>query len=109
MANASKHKDTVFKVGDSVRVHQSIVEGEKTRIQIFEGVVLAIKASGDPTYTVRKIASGQIGVEKIFPLYAPSVVKVEVKKSGFVRRAKLYYLRDRVGKSATKVRESKKS
>lgn len=107
MANSITHKNVAFKVGDTIRVHQSIVEGEKSRIQIFEGVVLGIKASGDPTFTVRKIASGQIGVEKIFPLHAPSVTKIEVKKSGSVRRAKLYYLRDRVGKSATKVKESK--
>lgn len=109
MSNTTKHHEVSFKVGDTVRVHQSIMEGEKSRIQIFEGVVIAIKASGDPTFTVRKIASGQIGVEKIFPLHTPTVVKIEVKKSGSVRRAKLYYLRDRVGKSATRIKEDKKS
>lgn len=107
MANSITHKGITFKVGDTIRVHQSIVEGEKSRIQIFEGVVIAIKASGDPTFTVRKIASGQIGVEKIFPLHAPSVTKIDIKKAGLARRAKLYYLRDRIGKSATKVKESK--
>ena len=107
MANSITHKGITLKVGDTIRVHQSIVEGEKSRIQIFEGVVIAIKASGDPTFTVRKIASGQIGVEKIFPLHAPSVTKIDIKKAGLARRAKLYYLRDRIGKSATKVKESK--
>lgn len=108
MANQITHKDTTFKVGDSVRVHQTIQEGEKSRIQYFEGIVIAIKASGDPTFTVRKIGANQIGVEKIFPLNAPVVQKVEVKKEGNVRRAKLYYLRDRIGRRATKVRELKR-
>lgn len=107
MANKATHNDTTFKVGDTVQVHQTIKEGDKSRIQVFEGIVIAIKASGDPTFTVRKIASGQIGVEKIFPLRAPAVKKIEVKRQGSVRRAKLYYLRDRLGHRATKVREAK--
>ena len=107
MANRITHKDTTFHVGDTVRVHQSITEGEKSRIQIFEGVVIAISANNDPTFVVRKIATGGIGVEKIFPLNAPVVVKVEVKKTSFTRRAKLYYLRDLVGKAATKIRDKK--
>lgn len=107
MANQITHKDTTFHVGDTVRVHQSIQEGEKSRIQMFEGIVIAIKASGDPTFTVRKIGANQIAVEKIFPIHAPVVDKVEVKKTSFVRRAKLYYLRDLVGKSASKLREAK--
>jgi large subunit ribosomal protein L19 len=109
MANQATHKDITFHVGDSVRVHQSIKEGDKSRIQIFEGVVIAIHAKDDPTFVVRKIATGSIGVEKIFPLNAPVVVKVEVKKSSFTRRAKLYYLRDLIGKAASKIRESKKA
>ena len=109
MANQATHKDTTFHVGDTVRVHQTIKEGEKSRIQIFEGVVIAIHAKDDPTFVVRKIATGAIGVEKIFPLNALVVVKVEIKKSSFNRRAKLYYLRDLIGKAATKIRESKKS
>ena len=107
MANAATHKGVTFKVGDTVRVHQSIKEGGKSRIQVFEGVVIAISANGEPTFVVRKIATGGIGVEKIFPLNAPVVEKVEVKKAGFVRRAKLYFLRDRIGKRATKVHEAK--
>lgn len=108
MANQLTHKDTTFHVGDTVRVHTMIQEGDKSRIQIFEGIVIAIKKSGDPTFTVRKVASNQIAVEKIFPLNAPVVNRVEVKKTSFTRRAKLYYLRDLVGKSATRLREAKK-
>lgn len=108
MANQITHKETTFHVGDTVRVHQSIKEeGDKTRIQIFEGVVIAIHAKDDPTFVVRKIATGSIGVEKIFPLHAPVVVKVEVKKTSFTRRAKLYYLRDLKGKAATNVKVAK--
>lgn len=107
MANSLVHQEVTFHVGDTVRVHQSIKEGDKSRVQIFEGVVIAIHKHDDPTFVVRKIATGGIGVEKIFPLHAPTVVKIEVKKTGFVRRAKLYYLRDRVGKSATKVTDTK--
>jgi large subunit ribosomal protein L19 len=107
MANSATHNDTPFHVGDTVRVHQSIKEGEKSRIQIFEGIVIAIKSAGDTTFTVRKIATGQIGVEKIFPLHAPVVAKVEVKKTSFTRRAKLYHLRNLVGKKATTIRAAK--
>jgi large subunit ribosomal protein L19 len=104
MANQMTHKDTIFHVGDIIRVHQKIQEGEKTRIQIFEGLVIAESANGDPTFTVRKIGVGGIGVEKIFPLHAPVIDKIEVKRPGTVRRAKLYFLRSRVGKNATKVK-----
>lgn len=107
MANSAVHNHTSFHVGDTVRVHQSIKEGDKSRIQIFEGVVIAIHAQDDPTFVVRKIATGAIGVEKIFPLHAPVVVKVEVKKTSYSRRAKLYFLRNLVGRAATKIRESK--
>jgi len=109
MANNITHQETTFHVGDTIRVHQTIQEGDKSRIQVFEGLVIAIKKSGDPTFTVRKIASGGIGVEKIFPLHAPSLTKIEIKKPGRVRQAKLYYLRSRLGKAATKVREVKKA
>ncbi len=108
MTNQITHKETTFHVGDTVKVHQTIKEGEKSRVQIFEGIVIAIKASGSPTFIVRKIATGQIGVEKIFPLNATVVEKIEVKKTSFSRRAKLYYLRDLVGRRATKVKEAKK-
>ena len=87
-------KDTPVHVGDVVRVHQRIVEGDKERIQIFEGMILSIKGRGDnQMFTVRKIATGGIGVERVFPLNSPWITKIDVKKKGDVRRAKLYYVR----------------
>ncbi|MBP2056964.1 large subunit ribosomal protein L19 [Lactobacillus colini] len=89
-----------FRPGDTIRVHVRVVEGSHERIQIFEGVVIKRKGAGiSATYTVRKISSG-IGVERTFPVNDPRVAKVEVKRQGRVRRAKLYYLRERHGKSA---------
>jgi large subunit ribosomal protein L19 len=89
-----------FRIGDTVKVHFRIVEGKGERVQIMEGVVIAIKNSGlSKTFMVRKISYG-VGVERIFPLHSPRVEKVEVIRHGKVRRAKLYYLRERVGKSA---------
>ena len=93
------------KIGDTVRVHVKVKEGSRERIQIFEGIVIAKKHGGiEETFTVRRISYG-IGVEKVFPVHAPSVQKIEVVRHGKVRRAKLYYLRDRVGKAA-KVKEA---
>lgn len=93
-----------FNVGDTVKVYFQIVEGTNQRVQAFEGIVIAINNSGiRKTFTVRKISYG-IGVERIFPLNSPRIEKIEVLRRGKVRRAKLYYLRDRVGKSA-KVKE----
>lgn len=89
-----------FKPGDTVRVHVRVVEGDKQRIQVFQGVVIARRGGGTrETFTVRKI-SGGIGVERIFPLHSPNVDKIEVVRRGRVRRAKLYYLRDLRGKAA---------
>lgn len=89
-----------FRAGDTVRVHVRVVEGSHERIQLFEGVVIKRKGAGiSATYTVRKIASG-VGVERTFPVNDPRVAKVEVVRHGRVRRAKLYYLRERHGKSA---------
>ena len=89
-----------FKPGDSVRVHVRVVEGDKHRIQVFQGVVIARRGGGTrETFTVRKI-SGGIGVERIFPLHSPNVDKIEVMRRGRVRRAKLYYLRNLRGKAA---------
>ena len=91
-------------VGDTVRVHVKIKEGSRERIQVFEGIVIAKKHGGiEETITVRRLAYG-VGVEKVFPLHSPSIEKIETVRTGFVRRAKLYYLRDRVGKAA-KIRE----
>ncbi|HHT53543.1 MAG TPA: 50S ribosomal protein L19 [Clostridiales bacterium] len=94
----------VFNIGDTVRVHNRIREGNRQRIQLFEGTVIAKRGSGiSETFTVRRISYG-CGVEKTFPLHSPNVEKVEVIRRGKIRRAKLYYLRDRVGK-ASKVKE----
>lgn len=91
-------------VGDTVRVHIRVKEGNRERIQVFEGTVIAKKHGGiEETITVRRLSYG-VGVEKVFPVHSPSIEKIETVRSGFVRRAKLYYLRDRVGKAA-KVRE----
>lgn len=93
-----------FDIGDTVDVHVRIIEGEKERIQIFNGVVIAKNSTGiNENFTVRRLVAGE-GVERIFPLHAPRVEKVEVKRRGRVHRAKLYYLRDRIGK-ATRLRE----
>lgn len=93
-----------FNVGDTVRVHNRITEGSKTRVQVYEGTVIARHGGGiSATFTVRRVSYG-CGVEKTFPLHSPNVEKVEVIRRGAVRRAKLYYLRDRVGKAA-KVKE----
>ena len=100
-----KAEPPVVTVGDTVRVHLKVKEGNRERIQIFEGTVIAKKHGGiEESFTVRRISYG-IGVEKVFPLHAPSIEKVEVVRHGKVRRAKLYYLRDRVGKAA-KVKEA---
>ncbi len=99
-----KEEVPVVEIGDTVKVHVKIREGEKERIQIFEGTVIARKGSGvSETFTVRRVSYG-VGVERVFPLHSPNVVKVESVRHGRVRRAKLYYLRDRVGKAA-KVKE----
>lgn len=89
-----------FSAGDTLRVHVRIKEGERERIQVFEGVCIARNGGGlNESYTVRKISFGE-GVERVFPLYSPMVEQIEIKRKGKVRRAKLYYLRDRRGKSA---------
>src|SRR5580692_8390157 len=94
-----------FGVGDSVRVHTKVVEGDKERIQIFSGVVIGRRGHGlNCTFTVRRISYGE-GVERIFPLHSPRIDKVEVERKGSVRRAKLTYLRKRLGKGATLVKE----
>ena len=96
-----------IRIGDTVKLHLKIKENDKERIQIFEGVVISLKGSGlSSTITVRKISYG-VGVEKIFPLHSPVLDKIEIVKRGTVRRAKLYYLRNRVGKKALKVQNIK--
>lgn len=119
--DGEKKKDVTFHVGDTVRVHYKLIEKEKVagktkrevreetheRTQVFEGIVIAIKNGGINTmFTVRRIGAAAVGIERIFPLQSPWIKKIDVKKSGDVRRAKLYYLRSRTGKSATKIDEA---
>ncbi|MBR7142474.1 MAG: 50S ribosomal protein L19 [Clostridia bacterium] len=99
-------KDNIpaFNIGDNVKVHCKVSEGSRERIQVFEGTVIAKKNGGiSETFTVRRVSYG-VGVEKTFPLHSPKIEKIELSRTGKVRRAKLYYLRDRVGKAA-KVKE----
>ena len=105
-AKSLKAQRPEFAIGDTVDVHTRILEGEKERIQIFNGVVIAKSGSGSrEMFVVRRIVAGE-GVERKFPLHSPKIAKVEVKRSGVSRRAKLYYLRDRSGKS-TRLREKR--
>ena len=100
-----KAEAPVANVGDTVRVHIKVKEGNRERIQVFEGTVIAKKQGGlEETFTVRRVSYG-VGVEKVFPIHAPSIEKIETVRHGKVRRAKLYYLRNRVGKAA-KVKEA---
>lgn len=97
-----------FKAGDTIKVGINIKEGDKNRIQYFEGICIALRGHGvNRSFTIRKIAANNIGVEKIFPIYSESLASIEVVRIGRVRRAKLYYLRDRKGKSA-RIKELKK-
>lgn len=120
MANQTSWNTISFRVGDTVRVHYKLIEHEKVagktkrevkeetreRTQVFEGIVIAIRGSGaNCMFTVRHMGVGAIGVERIFPLISPWIRKLEVKKRGDVRRAKLYYLRGRTGKAATRITE----
>lgn len=103
--NNMKKEVEQFGIGDTVRVYAKITEGDKERIQGFEGIVIARKGGGiSETFTVRKVVQG-VGVERIFPLHSPKVDRIKVVKRGKVRRAKLYYLRDRIGSAATKIEE----
>lgn len=100
-----RKEPAVFAVGDSVRVHTKVVEGDKERVQVFSGVVIGRRGHGiNSTFTVRRISYGE-GVERVFPVHSPRVEKVEVERAGNVRRAKLTYLRKRLGKGATFVKE----
>jgi large subunit ribosomal protein L19 len=96
-----------FKVGDGVRVHLKVTEGDKTRIQVFPGIVIARSGGGiHETFTVRRIASG-VGVEKVFPVHSPTIEKVEVDRESVTMRARMYYMRDRIGKAANQVKEKR--
>lgn len=108
MALSFNYQETKITVGDTVRVHQEILEGKTKRVQVFEGIVIAIKNRGQgKSFTVRKIGANSIGVEKIMPVLLPAIKKIEVIRKGRVRRAKLYYLRNKIGRAATRVKEHK--
>jgi large subunit ribosomal protein L19 len=121
MANQAQWTTTKLHIGDTIRVHYKLIEHEKVagktkkevkeetreRVQVFEGILIAIKGGQEnQMITVRKIGVGAIGIERIFPIVSPWIKLIEVKKHGEIRRAKLYYLRDRKGKAATKIDES---
>ena len=94
-----------FNIGDTVRVHAKVKEGQRERIQVFEGIAIKKQRGGlRETFTIRRIASG-VGVERTWPMHSPRIDKIEIVRRGLVRRAKLYYLRKRVGKAATKIKE----
>lgn len=120
MANQAVHGETNFHVGDTIRVHYRLIEKEKVagkakrevkeevreRIQVFEGIVMQIRGRGNGTsFTVRRIGAANIGIERVFPLISPWIKTIEVKHEGKVRRAKIYYLREKVGKEATSVKD----
>jgi len=96
-----------FKVGDGVRVHTRVREGDKERIQIFAGIVIARKGGGvEESFTVRRIASG-VGVERVFPVHSPNIERIEVDRESVTMRARMYYMRDRIGKRASLVKEKR--
>lgn len=100
-----KSDTTPFRVGDTIKVHTRVIEGDKERIQIYSGIVIGRKGTGiNENFTVRRVSYGE-GVERVFPLHSPRIAKIEVERRGAVRRAKLYYLRSRKGKSATTVKD----
>lgn len=102
-----KDNRNTFKVGDGVRVHLKVKEGDKTRIQVFAGIVIARKGGGiGETFTVRRIASG-VGVEKVFPVHSPNIEKIEIDRESITMRARMYYMRDRIGKAANQVKEKR--
>jgi large subunit ribosomal protein L19 len=107
MANQIKWQDKIeFGVGDTLKVSLVVKEGEKTRSQIFQGIVIAIRGTGEgKNFIIRKIAAGAVGVERILPLGSPAINGIEIVKKGKVRRAKLYYLRNLIGKKATKIKD----
>lgn len=123
MANQAVHGNTTFHIGDTIRVHYKLIEKEKVagktkrevkeevreRIQVFEGMVISLKGEGDGRMmTVRRIGSGNIGVERIFPLISPWIKKITIKSKGKARRAKLYFLREKSGKEADKIIQSER-
>ncbi len=97
-----------FRSGDTIRVHYKIVEGDKTRVQPYEGIVLARKGAGSSkSFTVRRIGADNVAIERIFPLFSPNIEKIELIKVGDVRKSKLYYLREKKGREAMRIKEGK--
>lgn len=110
MANNFDFQNQIVHVGDRIAVYQKIEEEGKSRTQIFEGMVIAVKGRNDgKSFLVRKISAGSIGVERIFPVHSPFLEKIVIKAAGNVRRSKLYYLRHRTGRQALRVKEDKSS
>lgn len=108
-AGQLKKDITAFNVGDTVKVHTRVIEGDKERIQIYAGIVIGRKGTGiNANFTVRRVSYGE-GTERVFPLHSPRIARIEVEKKGAVRRARLNYLRTRKGKSATTVKEKASS
>jgi len=104
MANTTSLAGTQVHIGDLLRLHLKVIEGDKERIQVFEGMLISVRGRGEnETFMVRKIAVGNIGVERIFPSNYPGLVKVEVKKPGSVRRAKLYYVRNKSSRQVSQI------
>jgi large subunit ribosomal protein L19 len=102
--------DVVFKPGDSVRIHTKIKEGERERVQVFDGIVLALRGRGEnKTFTVRRMGAGGVGIERIWPLNSSSIAKVEVKKSGDYRRSKIYFIRNLSARELAASGSTKKS
>jgi len=100
-----KNDIPAFRVGDTVKVHTRVIEGDKERVQIYSGIVIGRKGTGlNSSFTVRRVSYGE-GVERVFPIHSPRIAKIEIERKGAVRRAKLNYLRNRKGKSATTVKE----
>lgn len=110
MALVARINNSEFRIGDTVRVHQKIQEDEKTRIQAFQGTVIAIRGEGaNKSFTVRRLGSAGVGIERIFPLESPIIEKVEVVSKGSVRRAKLYYLREKSAREVASITTKKKT
>ncbi len=104
MALSATHNDQEFKIGDIVRIHQRIQEDNKTRTQVFEGNLIAIRGTGiNKMFTVRRLGSNNVAIERIFPLASPFVERIEVKAQGTVRRAKLYYIRDKTSREVADI------
>jgi large subunit ribosomal protein L19 len=108
MALSATHNDQVFKIGDMVRVHQRIQEDNKTRTQVFEGTLIAVRGTGiNKMFTVRRLGANSVAIERIFPLESPFVERIEVKAAGSVRRAKLYYIREKTSREIADITKRK--